>query len=70
MKAKDVPFQLIYTPFIIGSEVDVLCVLVLIQPAPWSKNLTHETSTSEPMINGVVASSTPRGYRMTDQNEE
>ena len=27
MKAKDVPFQLIYTPFIIGSEVDVSCVL-------------------------------------------
>ena len=26
------------TPFIIGSEVDVSCVLVLIQPAPWSKN--------------------------------
>ena len=41
------------TPFIIGSEVDVSCVLVLIQPAPWSKNKTHETPTSEPMINGV-----------------
>ena len=41
------------TPFIIGSEVDVSCVLVVIQPAPWFKNKTHETSTSEPMINGV-----------------
>ena len=26
------------TPFIIGSEIDVSCVLVLIQPAAWSKN--------------------------------
>ena len=40
------------TPFIIGSEVDVSCVLVLIQPAPWSKNKTRNT-TSEPMIIGV-----------------
>ena len=41
------------TPFIISSEVDVSCVLVLIQPAPWSKNLTPEPSTSDPMIKGV-----------------
>ena len=58
------------TPFIIGLEVDVSCVLFLDHGAGWIKTKAHETSTSEPMINGVVASSTPRGYRMTDQNEE
>ena len=41
------------TPFIIGLEVEVSCVLVMIQPAPWSKNKTHETSTSEQMISSV-----------------
>ena len=42
-----------YTPFIIGSEVDVSCVLFLDHGAGWIKTKTHETSTSEPMINGV-----------------
>ena len=34
------------TPFVIGSEVDVLCVLFLDHGAGWIK--THETSTSKP----------------------
>ena len=42
------------TPFIIGSEVGVSCVLFLDHGAGWIKTKTHETSTSEPMINGVV----------------
>ena len=43
------------TPFIIGSEVGVSCVLFLDHGAGWIKTKTHETSTSEPMINGVDA---------------
>ena len=49
----DPAYQDTRTPFIIGSEVDVSCVLFLDHGAGWIKTKTHETSTSEPMINGV-----------------
>ena len=45
----------IRTPFIIRSEVDVSCVMYLIQPGHMGdKNKTHETYTSERMINCVI----------------
>ena len=44
------------TPFIIGLEVDVSCVLFLDHGTGWINTKTRETSTSEPMKNGVDVS--------------